>query len=452
LLKVYPLGIGKAKTALVVVAWLWILLPISLPGASGIYRDGVGARAMALGGADVGQAEGPLSALAANPAGAGWISAPTLDMGFAGAIPGGRFSNTANDRSPMRSDFGALPEAAFGMPLGHGPFGLTVGVYPEAALSADWRYVDAPGGADGKTSYGLQTQRSEILLLRSAVGLGWAVTPQLSIGASLGAVYNQNTLEAPYVFQSQPALKGAKTLLDLDTDGFGVDGQLGVLFRPIQDLQLGLAYRSPCWIDSHGDASGNAGVQFDNLGLAGARPDFHYDAEVDTHFPQVVSGGARWQVHPRWRLLAQVDWINWHDAFDQLPIILTHGNNADLNGVVGSSTLRDEVPLHWKDQWVYRAGVEYTLSEHFSLRTGYSYGRNPVPNDTLTPLTAAITEHLFTAGAGCTFGRFRVDLAYQYDVPNTEHVGTSGLRSGEYSNSQTEVWVHWVGLTLSTWF
>ncbi len=420
--------------------------------ASGIFRDGVGARPMALGGADVGWAEGPLSAFAANPAGAGWLEAPRLDLGLTGVIPEGRFSNVANDDAPLRSSFGVLPDAAFGLPLGHRPVGLFVGFVPEAALSADWRYVDAPGGADGRTTYGLQPQKSEIILLRSGVGLGWAVTPKVSLGGSFGLIYNNNTLETTYVFQTQPALRGAKTLLDLRTDGFGVDGQVGLLFRPVTNLQVGLAYKTPSSVDSHGHASGNAGVQFANIGLGGARPDFHYDAEVDTEFPQIVSGGVFWQAHPRWRLLAQVDWINWSDAFDQLPVILTHGNNADLNGVVGSSTLRDTIPLDWRDQFVYRAGVEFAVLQNLALRVGYSYGRNPVPAGTLTPLTAAIMEHTFTTGLGWRVGRFQMDFAYQYDIPNTVHVGRSSLLSGEYSNSTTEVALHWLALTVSTRF
>ncbi len=424
---------------------------MALQAASGVYQDGIGARSMALGGADVGQAEGPLSSFGINPAAAGWLNQPTLDLGFSGGFPEGTFSNAANHNAPLEENFGALPDGAFGLRLGKN-VGLVIGVVPDAALSAKWRYVDAPGGADGKTSYGLQTQKSEILALRSGVGVGWAITPKLSIGAGFSAVYNENTLQAPYVFQTQPALKGVKTLLDLQTSGFGWNGQAGLLYRPIETLQLGLAYKGPTSVHGHGDASGNAGVQFANLGLGTARPDFHYDAEVDTEFPQMVSAGASWQVHPKWRLVGQVDWINWSDSFDTLPVILTQGNNADLNKVVGANSLQDNIPLNWRDQFVYRAGVEYALLDNLFLRTGYSYGRNPVPADTLTPLTAVISEHTFTAGLGYKFSRFELNLAYQWNIPNSVHVDQSALRSGEYSNSTIETQQHWFGATLSTHF
>jgi len=429
--------------------FLLLMLP-SFAYANGIFRNGVGARAMSLGGAEVALAEDPLGAMAANPAGLGFVKDPTLQLSLTGAIVSGRFTNPANPDGRLDSS-GVLPEGAFGLPLGSSPLTLGVAVIPLSTLEADWRYVDTPGGLDGVTTYGLQRHRSEIVVLRSAVGLGVAFGPAFSLGASIGLIYNKNSLQAPYIFQSQPTLKGFKTLLDLGTDGFGVNGTVGLLARPHERLQVGITYTSPTVIHSHGEASGNAAAQLISLGppFSGARPDFHYDAEVRTAFPQMVSGGLSWKAHPRVRLALQVDWINWSDAFDRLPIKLTNGNNADINNLVGSTSLEDVVPLKWKDQVVYRAGLEYALSDSVWLRGGYSYGKTPVPAGTLTPLTATIMEHTVAAGIGYRAGQYQIDLAYQWDLPTTRRVGVSELRSGEYSNSSVDVGIHWIGLTIS---
>lgn len=283
------------------------------------------------------------------------------------------------------------------------------------------------------------------------MGLGVAFGPSVSVGASLGLVYNENRLRAPYVFQTQPTLGGAKTLLDLETSGFGWNGSFGILVRPHETVQLGLSYMTPTRITTTGHATGNAGVQLAALG-APFRPDFRYDAEVETTFPQMVQAGVSWKPHRRWRVIVQVDWINWSDAFDDLPITLRNGTNADINGFVGSSTLQDTPSLDWRDRFVYRFGVEYALTEHIALRAGYAYGKSPVPDATLTPLTAAITEHTLTAGVGFRRGPFRVDLAYQYDLPASQQVGQSALRSGEYSQSRVEVELHWLTVTGSVEF
>ncbi|MEP6664573.1 MAG: outer membrane protein transport protein, partial [Verrucomicrobiota bacterium] len=388
-----------------------------------------------------------------NPAGLGFLNRPELEVGLWGGFAEGRFSNSANHNRRLDNSFRAIPEGAFGIPLCE-KVSISLGVVPEAALVSNWKYVDAPGGLDGVTTYGLQTHRSEILVVRSGLGLGIALTPELSVGASFGLLYNENHLEAPYIFQTQPVLRGFKTLLDLETSGFGYNGQFGVLFRPTTDWQFGLTYTTPSTINSTGDASGNAQAQLTSLGggFAGVRPDFHYNAEVVTHFPRITAGGVSWQPQARWRILGEINWVNWRDAFNDLKIKLNKGNNGDLNALLGSRSTEDAVPLRWRDQLIYRTGVEFAATENLRLRLGYRYGNNPVPTKTLTPLTAVISEHTITSGIGYQFGRYQFDLAYQWDVPNEGKVGRSGLRSGEYSRSKTKIGSHWFGLTTGVKF
>ena len=423
-------------------------------GSEGVFTNGVGARSMALGGADVAFLVGPLSALGVNPAGLSLLTSPTLDAGFTAAVPTGDFTSKANDRGQLQNRIGIGPDVAFGIPAGSSPVSFGIGAIPQAGLSSHWRYIDPPGGADGMTSYGVQDNHSEVLLLRTAVGSSVAVSRWFSIGVSFGYSYNENQLLTPYVFQTQPALRGVKTLLNLDTWGWGANGSMGVLIRPTEDVQIGLSYQTPTDITSRGTASGNAGVQLRSLGgtVAQARPDFTYDAEVDTKFPQMVSGGVSWKFYPKWRLALQADWINWSDAFDVLPVKLSGGNNADLNGLVGANRLEDDIPLRWRDQVVFRMGLEYALTDAIMLRGGYAYGRTPVPNDTLTPLTAAIPAHTLTAGVGYRWRSLQFDFGYQWELPLTRSVGQSALLDGEYSGSRTRVGIHWFSLTTSVHF
>ncbi len=254
------------------------------------------------------------------------------------------------------------------------------------------------------------------------------------------------------MFQSQPVLRGAKTLLDLKTDGFGWNAQAAARWRPVSAVALSATYTSRARIETHGTASGNARAQFNNLGLGAARPDFSYDAEVTNVFPEQVRAGVEWNVTPRLVLGAQFDWVHWSDAFQRLPVRLSRGNNADLNGLLGSRRLDDNVPLNWRDQYVGRIAVEQGLGGHWLARGGYAYGNNPVPAGTLTPLNAAITEHTLTAGLGWRAGRVGVDAAYQWELPATARVGRSGLAGGEYSRSVTEVDVQWFSLTATVGF
>jgi len=56
-------------------------------------------------------------------------------------------------------------------------------------------------------------------------------------------------------------------------------------------------------------------------------------------------------------------------------------------------------------------------------------------------------ENTLTAGLGYHWKHFKLDLAYQWDIPTTRYVSTGGLLSGDYSNSSTKVGIHWLALT-----
>lgn len=412
--------------------------------AAALYQDGAGARAKAMAGAGAAVADDPQSALFDNPAALSDIDRLAMQLGVDAGFAQGRFSNRTN-RDAHFDQSGVIGGFAASIPAG--PIHFGVGINPDIAVRNNWRYRDTPGGADGTTTYGQQPQESEIALLRSAVGASWQINPQLSLGANVGLLYNENRLHAPYVFQTQRTLRGAKTLLNLETDGFGWNAQGGLRWRPVKEVALSLSYTSESTIKTHGTATGNAGVQFRNLGLGAARPDFQYDADVTNVFPQQLSAGVEWKAAKRTTLSAQIDWINWSDAFETLPVRLSEGNNKDLNNLLGSRRLNDDIPIRWRDQYVARIGFEQGLDDHWTLRAGYSYGNNPVPPGTLTPLTAAITEHTVTAGVGYRQGRLRVDAAYQWELPATGDVRQSDLAAGEYSDSSTRVSVQWLGVT-----
>ncbi len=434
-------------TTYLTTAWL---APLASVQASGILADGVSARAQALGGAGVTGTGGSLEALADNPAALGLSARPRLELGGNLGWVHGEFHNRANDHAELH-DFGAVPAGA--LSARWGPLAIGLGVVPDVALRADWRYRDTPGGLDGATTYGERSHLSEITLIRFALGASYAITPQLAIGAGVGLLYNRNRLQSPYIIQTQPQLAGAKTLLDLETDGWGWNGQFGLLWQPLTNLRLAVNYTLPSRIRSKGHATSDAGRQLANLGLTGVDATADFDAEVTNHFPQMVSAGVAWRCIPRLELVAQVDWIDWSSAFDTLEVRLRDVNNPLYRALLaGGRDLNDDIPLDWRDQWVVRLGAEYQLTEDFAARLGYRYARSAVPTATLTPLTAAIPEHVLTAGLGYRHGPFTCDLAYQYHLPQRERVGTSRLLTGEYSDSEVEVSMHWVGLTVGVEF
>lgn len=389
-----------------------------------------------MGGVYVASSDNVTDALATNPAGLSFLRGKNLDLNVDAVFARGNFSNSVNTNSPLDTSAGAIPYGAFGMPIGHSKFTWGIGMTPMLLSQGDWKYVDAPGTAGA--TYGLQQQKSAIDALRFATGFGYAVNEHLSVGATVGAVYNTNTLEAPYIFQTQPQLAGLKTLLDLHTDGVGWNGSVGFLAHPNRKWEFGAAYTSRTWIESTGHASGDAYAQFAALGIS-APSAFTYDARVRCILPQSVTATAAWQLRQRWLVALQGNWINWHDAFVGLPVTMTNGTNAVINSVVGGNSFQDTVPLQWKDQYVAHVGLEHGLTESTSVRVGFAHANSPVPNSTLTPLNAAIFTNEVTGGFEYRHGRSKYQLAYAFRPTVNQSVGQSGLLAGEYNNSSVNV-------------
>ena len=404
--------------------------------AQDFYWNSASTRSLALGGVYVPSTSDAIGALTTNPAGLTYLSGPTLDLSMSAVFARGSFSNSANTNAPMTTSPGVIPYGAFGMPIGKSPFSFGVGFAPDMVSVSDWHYVDAPGFAE--VTYGLQEQKSAILAGRAMVGMSYAFNHKLSVGVTAGADYNSNTLHAPYIFQSQPALAGAKTLLDLHTYGTGWNMSAGAMFEPAKNVDLGVAWKSHTVIVTNGLASGDASALFAALG-AGTASTFTYNASVKNILPQSVNANIAWHLNPRWVLAFQTDWVNWSNAFVNLPVTLTNGTNTTINTVAGSSTLVDGVPLNWKDQYSFHGGVERMLTESTSLRFGYEHANSPVPNGTLTPLTAAIMTNQLSTGFAYHRGRSRFDIAYTFDPIAQQQVTQSNLLFTEYNNSADRV-------------
>ena len=409
---------------------------VASASAQDFYWSSASTRSLALGGAYVPSNSDAIGALSTNPAGLTYLSSPTLDLSMSAIFARGSFSNVSNINSPMHTSPGVIPYGAFGMPIGKSRFSVGVGFAPDLVSVSDWNYVDAPGAGD--VSYGQQQNKSAILAGRAMVGVSYAFSRKLSVGVTAGADYNSNTLHAPYIFQSQPVLAGAKTLLDLHTYGTGWNMSVGAMVEPIKSLDFGVAWKSHTVIVTNGMASGNAYALFGAPAPA-APYAFNYHASVTNILPQSVNANVAWHINPRWLVAFQTDWVNWHSAFVNLPVTLTNGTNSTINGALNSTTLIDGVPLNWKDQYSFHGGVERLLTESTSLRFGYAHGNSPVPNGTLTPMTAAIMTNQLSTGFAYHRGRSRFDIGYSFDPISQQQVQQSNLLSGEYDTSTVKV-------------
>jgi long-chain fatty acid transport protein len=281
-----------------------------------------------------------------------------------------------------------IPEFAITVPLTYDRawrFGLEV--YGSAGFGVDYRgtaldnsrfYNFGPGHVFPLAS-GIYTYYSN---LRFAPSLSYRISSQWSVGLGIHVDY---------------------ATLDLgsgSTNGFSAGVQPGIIFRPRENLSIGLTYTSPQPVTFQrvSDFTGNGTL--DNLTVA---------------TPQEVVLGASWELCSH-RILLETDWkwIDW--------------GNADGYKDFG-----------WKDQWVVGVGAQYSIiPKRLFLRVGYNYGNNPIKTDshwnpsgtTMVQGNAipnyyyessrilgvpAISENHIAVGIGYGFNdRFSINLGYTH--------------------------------------
>jgi long-chain fatty acid transport protein len=364
--------------------WLAVAaLALAAPTAratNGMRMIGFGPVQDAMGGVSV---AAPLdgAVLVTNPAGltalerradlAGAFFDPTVHYSAQGAASGASMSS---DRSPSY-----IPTVALVLPSTDR---LTAGI---AALGVAGMGVDY--GAD---LYG-GTTTTAYMNARVAPAVAYRITDRLSVGVAANLMYAT----------MRYAVAGGMGMVPRDTTGaFGIGGTVGLLYRPIDALTLGLAYETK-----------SAFQTFDFkipphtlVTPQGSFPVPGGTERLDFDQPQVATVGAG--VRPIEALLvaADVEWIDWSQ---------TNGRNQPAFTTDPQMTGAQPWNLSWSDQVVLKIGAEYAVTRDLRIRAGYDWGKSPLDASRAFENIAfpAIAEHHFTVGVGYAFGGLAVNAA-----------------------------------------
>ncbi|MGD0021518.1 MAG: outer membrane protein transport protein [Smithellaceae bacterium] len=311
---------------------------------------------------------------------------PTVDYKATGAANG----------ATIDSDRGGSPIPAFGLiiPLGE-KFKFGIGAYGVAGMG-----VDYPANLYGSTTYTSYSQ------MRFAPALSYKINDIVSVGVAANIMYATMEFDAASALKQQPHM-GASS--------FGYGATIGVLVKPIDFLQIGLAYETKSFFQ---DFSFNTAAGVD---------------KIEFNQPEVATIGIG--VKPIKDLVIgfDVEWIRWSE---------TNGLNQPKYTANASGAMPWN--LDWSDQFVYKVGVQYTVIPMIVLRAGYNYGKMPLNSDRAFENIAfpAIAEHHFTAGMGINLTKqFTINIGGMYS-PTAKLTGSNpaqGISSYETEMSQYSI-------------
>ncbi|MBD5278083.1 MAG: hypothetical protein HDS32_02490 [Bacteroides sp.] len=231
--------------------------------------------------------------------------------------------------------------------------------------------------------------------------------------------------------------------------GTGYNIKLGLIYRPIQELRLGLSFASPTWYSMNESYLAKTNFNYDpaipNLDQNGAVTNGGYWGTNSYNFRTpwrltasaagvigrnlIVSADFEWQKYNKMRFYDGGD--NYYD-YD-------YGYNdwdwpyyAPAQKVASPALINNdpwyasnnEIEDYYKSTTTIRVGAEYRITPRFSVRAGYAHVSSPVRKEakngsmmigtsgTLTNYRLDNSTDYITCGLGYNFDHFYIDAAY----------------------------------------
>ncbi len=421
------------KTRAALVAAALTVAGLARPAhAGGMYYSERGVRPLARGGAFVAGAD-DLGAIWFNPAGiadAGGtmlfdaslmlfnadFTRQTQVVDAGGTVRTYDYPSVHGDTPPL-----AFPTLAIAFPAGdHRQWTFAGGVFAPYAPLLRW-----PETVNGQPA----PQRYSLISLEGTVlaGLGayasYKFSDKLRVGAGLELL--TGVFQSLLYFNANPAdrLLGPPQAPEYDSLGqlratvITPSGNLGVIYKPIEQLRFGLSGQLPFWVD----APATVRVRLPTAAEFDAAVQTGDSAHVKFRLPPILRAGVEVRPVPALRVEAAYEREFWsvHDTID------VTSDDVSLSGIYGFPSPFHvgtiSMPRHFQDSNSFRLGGEYRVdvsaATKLDLRLGFSYETSAIPTAYVSPLTIDGDKATLSVGAGLHIGpRWRFDAVFAYTI------------------------------------
>ncbi len=453
------------------------------------------ARSLGRGGTSIGVFDSP-NLMMTNPAGISFLNGSMLDLDFSLMFPSIHFKNKLNDIDGDKNTF-PLPSLSYVNKYADSKFSWGVGFFTAGGMGADFAlkhalYVNQDG------TYNAQQYHSKLASMQGGLTVAYQFNENLSVGVSAHIVYSMLEFGMPYSLNpmimngvAMPGMTfGMMFAAPQSVGGFGYDevtatakmnelsaigfnGKIGIAYKVNDKLSFGLNYTLPTSLTYKNgkasmdmtaqlnDAFGKAMMgwmmqnpgktqlqaqaaimaQFTQLGIDMSKGvAANYDLDVDLKFPQSIGFGVSYNASSVLKLAADFEWLNWENAFDKMTLKLTNGNNSNVNKMIGSSGMNIDFPMNWKNSIVIKVGGEYMANKELTLRVGYTYGTNPVPETTIFPIFPAVVESHVMFGASYKISKpLTIHAAFEMGLNKSETASNPSIIANEYDGSTSQL-------------
>ncbi len=399
-------------TALIAVIVLLLGSNTAFSSGFGIFTQD--AAALGKGNAQVAHGDNP-SAIFFNPALLTRLEGTHVRLGTTLIFPERKFTSDLDGGKHTTKNEIFYPSTFYFSHKASDRLALGLGFFSPFGLGTDW----------GETWEGRYlATKSEITTYNFNPSFSFQATSWLAVGGGVNLLFLDTTLES-----KSPVYIGGIQQPDakqkLEGDGEGVGYNFGLLIDLPADFSIGASYRSEVSVDVSGDLT---------VSTPDPLPDSKHRARTTIDLPQVIHAAVSYSGFERLTLEAGLRWEGW-STYRSLEIKTPEGVQKEKK--------------KWKDTFAFNLGAEYELSEIWTLRAGYIYGRNPVPDRTFEPSIPDADVHLFTLGTGISYNNFNFDLAYGYQRHESRRKDNQlGGESGQPADGRYESEIHVLGMSV----
>lgn len=426
----------RARTTLRATALSCVVAACSAPFGSalagGFYVPEIGARAIALAGANVANNSG-VTSIFHNPAGLAGIGGTQIQLNAMGAMANINYwrrpiknadgSLTGFDKVSNSNGFGVVPSLFAGSNFGLKNWGFGVGVY--VPFGAHIEYPE-----DGAQRYSIVEASLRNFYVTPTVSYRFSERWSVGVGISYVAstIDLRQASSAVFVLGNpqdnpnpDPEFDGSNHLKGKDSASLSAN--LGILYQdPKGRYSVGFSAMLPTTIDFRGDAL----IQNDTImgqeafeeGFGEGLEEGKREEKFHMQFqhPLVLRAGVHLKPHPRLSINADVNWQRWSSSKE---LEIDFENNFQLQPIPGATLYDVKIPQRWKDTLTVRLGMEARPAAKLPLflRAGALFDQSPVKDMYFDMMTPDSDKFGLSAGAGYQIAlgekfRLNVDLAW----------------------------------------
>ncbi len=217
----------------------------------------------------------------------------------------------------------------------------------------------------------------------------------------------------PYTGTSHPysaldPVWGADMTSRLDADDWGAGWNAAISVKPIEDVTVGLVYRSQIKhkVKGYHTIKGQVYPLYSGE-IVGENAHYeHNRATGKVTLPDSVVLGINWDVTERYRVGLACTYTRW-STIKSINVVSAKGKPLDL---------------HWRDSLRTGIGMEYDFTDWFCGRIGYMYDNDPSRGSYMGTIIPPGDRHVITFGGGFKIMEdLYLDLAGGFIRMNNEH-------------------------------